>query len=149
MRKEIYMANFDLLRARSDFQYNCTMLRNQGIVLDEKGEALLFAKLLQLQISPDPANTTFCSDAEFYVNLTPTGYAVAGYYTLNGQNPSQRHPFQITVSKNNGFWGLASAYVAPDTKTGSNFLLTWVLLMLGCTFFGILMYFIISAAVGL
>ena len=143
------MANFDLLRARGDFEYNQTLLRKQGIVLDEKGEALLFAKLLQLQISPDPGNTVFCNDSEFFVSLTPTGYAVAGYYTVKGANPTVRHPFQLTVSKINGYWGTAAVYVAPDTKTGSNFLMTWLLLMLGCTFFGILMYFIISAAVGL
>ena len=143
------MANFDLLRARGDFEYNQTILRKQGVVLDEKGEALLFAKLLQLQISPNPNDTVFCSDSEFFVSQTPTGYAVAGYYTLRGQNPSQRYPFQQTVSKQNGYWGTAAVYVAPDTKTGSNFLMTWLLLMLGCTFFGILMYFIISAAVGL
>lgn len=141
------MANFDLNRARNDFEYNCTLLRNQGILLDEKGQALLFAKLLQLQTSPDPANTVFCSDQEFFVTQMPTGYAVAGYYTLGNQ--PQRIPFQINVSKATGLWSTANAYVAPDTKTGSNFLLTWLLLMLGCTAFGLLMYFIISAAVGL
>ena len=139
------MANYDIARAQSDFAYNVNLLRNQGIVLDERSEALLFAKLLQLQVSPDPANTVFGSDGEFFVSQNPTGYAVAGYYTLGGQ----RCPFQVNVSKHNGFWTTANAYVAPDTKTGSNFFLTWLLLMLGCTAFGILMYFIISAAVGL
>lgn len=139
------MANYDIARAQSDFAYNVNLLRNQGIVLDERGEALLFAKLLQLQVSPDPTNTVFGSDAEFFVSQSPTGYAVAGYYTLRGQ----RCPFQVNLSKNSGLWTMGNAYVAPDTKTGSNFLLTWLLLMLGCTVFGILMYFIISAAVGL
>lgn len=112
--------------------------------IDERREAVLFAKALYYHQNGSNI-ITFCNDNEFFVNLTPTGYSVAGYYQY--QN-GHRSAFNVTLKKTNGFWAPAANYVAPDTKTGSSFIWLWILLMVGCSLFGIIMYYVMSAAIG-
>ena len=112
--------------------------------ITEAREAVLFAKAMHFQ-QFGANNIVFCNDNEFFVSQTPTGYAVAGYYQYpNGYRAS----FNVTVKKQNGFWSPAASYVAPDTKSGSSFIWLWILLMFGCTMFGIIMYYVMSAAIG-
>lgn len=138
------VAGYNIPQAQKDLFDAYTAKRQQGITMDESQVAVLYAKILIQQTNRNISS--FCADNELYIAKNPSGYAITGYY-LDGSG--KRVPFQLTVCNQNGAWYPAKNYVAADTKSGSNFILLWLLLMLGCTAFGIIMYFIISAAVGL
>ena len=138
------MANYNVPQAQKELYDAYVAKRQQGVTLDEPQVAAMFAKILVRQTSRNVAS--FCADKELYIAKNPTGYEVTGYY-LDGSG--KRVPFQMPVCNKEGAWYPAKKYVGADTKTGSNFLLMWILLMAGCTIFGLIMYFIISAAVGL
>jgi hypothetical protein len=115
-------------------------LASAGVMIDEKTEAVLFAKAYQLSALRNPASARFCSDAEIFVSNSPTGYNVSGYV----DSDMGRTPFSHVVKKENGYWVPSVRHVAPDTKTGSNFIKTWVLLMAVCFGVGILMTILLS-----
>jgi len=143
------VVNFDVVRAQKEYYQKYVALKESGTVLDESQEAILFTKILQMQTVYDIRSIVFCSDDEFYVSKTPTGYAITGFYELNSNNGTRiRKPFNVTVCKNQGLWYPSVQYVAADTKSGSNFIILWILLSLGCTFMGIVMYFLISVEIG-
>ncbi len=141
------MKNYNVPAAQNIY---LQMLSQQTTPLSEAQEAVLFAKALQYQDIYYPNSVYFCSDNEFYVSPNPNGYAVTGYYDTMYQNgTSQRTPFSVTVRKTNGYWYPVKNYVGADTKTGSNFIITWILLMLGCTLVGLISYFALTAAIGI
>ena len=138
------MANYNIPQAQKELYDAYMAQKQQGIVLNESQLAALYAKILIRQTNRDAV--TFCADNELFIAKNPVGYAITGYsLDANGK----KMPFQITVCNQDGAWRPAKDYVAADTKRGSNFILLWILLMAGCTIFGLIMYFIISAAVGL
>ena len=138
------MADYNIPQAQKDLYDWYMAKQGEGVAVQEPQAAAMFAKLLIRQTSRNLVS--FCADNELYIAKNPSGYAVTGYY-LDGSG--KRAPFQITVCNKDGAWYPARNYVAADTKSGSSFILLWVLLCLGCTAMGIIMYFIISAAVGL
>lgn len=118
-------------------------------VPNEATEAILFAKALQLQNVYAPNGVRFCSDREFFVAPNPAGYAVTGYCEVQAANGAwNRVPFNFSICKQSGLWYPTAKYVGADTKAGTNFLIIWLLLMLGCTLIGLLSYYIMSAAIG-
>lgn len=137
------MQNSYIQQAQYEFSNELKALKENGIDLNEKQKAILFTKSL---IRQTRGNVTFCNDNEFFASKTPTGYDVVGFYF---DQQWQKTPFSITVCEQNGLWYPSKRYVAADTKSCSGSVLLWILLSLGCTLMGILMYFIISAAVGI
>lgn len=138
---------FDVVKAQEEFTREYSNLRNSVEGIDDTQEAILFAKILLKQKTYTNENIIFCSDNEFYVAKNPAGFAITGYYTLGCS--SKKIPFNITVCKYHGLWYPSKEYVAADTKSCSGSILIWILLSLGCTLMGILMYFLISAAIGI
>lgn len=138
------MADYNIPQAQKELYDAYVAKQQQGVTLNESQVAAMFAKILVRQTSRNL--TSFCADNELYIAKNPNGYAVTGYYL---DAAGKCVPFQISVCNQNGAWYPAKKYVAADTKAGSSFILLWVLLCLGCTAMGIIMYFIISAAVGL
>lgn len=140
------MRNYNVPAAQNIYMQ---MLSQYNYPLNDSQQALLFAKALQYQNGVDPSNMIFATDNEFFVSFTPTGYAVTGYYDVVYPNGMRnRVPFNVTVQKVNGMWYPSTAYVAADTKRGSNFIATWLLLMLGCGIIGLASYFVLSAIIG-
>ena len=138
------MADYNIPQAQKELYDWYKARQAEGTMVQESQVAAAFAKILIRQTNRNVAS--FCADNELYIAKNPTGYAVTGYY-LDGA--SKKVPFQISVCNQNGAWQPARKYVAADTKSGSSFILLWVLLCLGCTLMGVVMYFIISAMVGL
>lgn len=130
-------------RAQSDFAAEISRFSVGNLI--EEQEAIIFAKILVKQRIFNPQTITFCTDNEIFVSKSPIGYAITGYYLSEGK----KVPFQITVTKTTGLWYPSKQYVSPDTKSCSGYIGLWILISLGCTLMGILMYFLISAAVGL
>ena len=139
------MADYLVEQAQNTYNSEFTALQSNGTVLSEPQQASLFAKILIKQTDHPNANILFCSDSELFVSKTPTGYDVVGYYLYN----SEKKPFSITVCKINDLWYPSKRHVAADTKSCSSSIALWILLTLGCTLMGILMYYLISAAIGI
>ncbi len=140
------MKNYNIPTAQNIYMQ---MLSQYSYPLNDSQQALLFAKALQYQNGASPSNIVFAADNEFFVSQTPTGYAVTGYYDILSQGGVRnRVPFNVTVQKVNGMWYPSSNYVAADTKSGSNFIATWILLSVGCGIIGLASYFILSAIIG-
>lgn len=133
----------NIAQAQSDFAAEISQIEAGS--LHEEQEAIIFAKILIRQQIYNSHMITFCRDNEIFVSKSPAGYAITGYYLSEGK----KIPFQITVCKINGLWYPAKQYDAPDTKSCSGYIGLWVLISLGCTLMGIVMYFLISAAVEL
>ena len=135
---------FNIAEARNIYKklYAAEIQTNPAI--DEVREALLFAKALYLQ-SIGKENIRFCDDKEFFVSKTPTGYAVSGYYE---DNIGGRIPFNVTVKKNNGIWSPSASYIAADTKSITGFVWLWILLMVGCSLFGLLSLLFMKVIIG-
>ena len=140
------MKNYNIQAAQNAYMQ---LLSQYSVPLNDSQQALLFAKALQYQNVAYPANIYFAPDNEFFISDTPTGYAVSGYYDIVYPDTSRnRIPFTVTVNKFNGMWYPASTYVAADTKSGSSFLISWLLIMAGCGIIGLATYFVISAIIG-
>ncbi len=134
---------YNIEQAQRDYFAEEFRLGSAGIIMTEIQQAVLFAKIL---ISQGKPNITFCSDSDLFVSKTPTGYDVVGFYF----DPAYgKVPFNITVFKANNMWYLSQRYVAPDTKSCSGSILLWVLLCVGCSLMGVLMYYFISFLVGM
>ena len=106
--------------------------------------AAMFSKILIKQTSFDLI--AFCEDDEMYISKTPMGYDVVGFYF---NQYKRKIPFSISVTRQNGVWLPAQKYIAADTKSCSSYIWLWVLLSVGCTLMGILMYYLMSAAIGI
>lgn len=139
------MANYNIQKAQADFQVQLQKALEEGPVSEGK-EAFIYAKELVKQQIFNADRAVFCEEREAYVSNTPTGYAVTGYYTLPGED--KRNPFQLTVCKQNGFWYPSRQHVGADTKSCSGYIWLWILISVGCTLMGLLMYYLISAAIG-
>lgn len=133
-----------IMQAQSQFLQEEQEMRLKGINFDERLQALLFAKLLLKQTFGK--SIVFCSDNEFFISKNPIGYEIAGYYS---DYENSKIPFSLTVCKTSERWYPSKQYVAPDTKSCSNSLWLWLIIMLGCTLMGIIMYFLISSSVGI
>ncbi len=131
---------YNIPQAQKDFFFS------GGENLTEEQQAVLFAKILISQSAYGNGFLTFCNDNELFVSKTPTGFDVVGFY-LNSYN--NKIPFTITVCKIKNLWYPSKKYVSADTKSCSGSILLWVLLSLGCTLMGILMYYLMSAAIGI
>ena len=140
------MSVYNVGQAQTDYYNELEYLRSRGIILDENQQAVVFAKILVRQTAYGNPNVTFCSDNELFVSKTLTGYDVVGYYI---DYTGARKPFNVTVCKIENFWYPSKRYVGADTKSCSGSILLWILLMLGCSLAGILMYFIMSSAIGI
>ncbi len=138
------MAEYNIQQAQYEYYSEISRLNQAGIFLNESQEAVIFAKILVRQTTYSNEYITFCTDNEMYVSKTPTGYDVVGYYI---DNRGTRQPFNTTVCKVNGQWYPAKRYVAADTKSCSSVIVLWILLMLGCSVGGVLMYYFISAMI--
>lgn len=142
--------NYDLARAQSELEKEIIWHEKQGLVLDESKMAVIYAKALINQQIYANGEIAFCKDNEFYVSKNPAGYAITGYYIIQNRNATiLKKPFNITVCNMNGQWCPAQTYVAADTKSCSGQIALWFLISVGCTLMGILMYYIISAAIGI
>lgn len=140
------MTEYNVSQAQKEYLNKVIELKNNQIVINEKQEAILFAKILVKQTIYSNENMSFCGDNELFVSKTPTGYDVVGYYIIN---QGIKKPFNITVCKVNELWYPSKRYIAADTKSCSGSILLWVLLSIGCTLMGILMYYLMSAAIGI
>ena len=143
---EDVMQEYNIQQAQKEYNEEIVLLKNSGTYLSEAQEAICFAKILIKQTTYSRENIVFCNDSEFFVSKTPTGYDVVGYYI---RNIGTKNPFTVTVCKINNLWYPSKKYIAADTKSCSNSILLWVLLSLGWTLMGILMYFLMSAAIGI
>ena len=112
--------------------------------LTESQCAAIFAKILVKQTNP--RIIAFCDEGDMYISKTPVGYDVVGFYINSFQ---QKTPFSVSVTQQNGAWFPAQKYVASDTKSCSSYIWLWVLLCVGCALMGMLMSFLISAAIGI
>ncbi len=139
------MTGYNVQQAQNEYLNELTKLKNNQIELNESQEAMLFAKILVKQTIYSKEEVVFCSDSELFVSKTLTGYDVVGYYMYQGN----KRPFNITVCKVNEAWYPSKRYVGADTKSCSSSILLWVLLSVGCTLMGILMYYLMSAAIGI
>ena len=143
------MNHFDLVKAQKQFNEMYESLKSSCGTVSESQEAILFAKALQLQTAQSPDHVKFCSEGEFFVSSTLTGYAVTGYYDVcSPSGKCTRTPFNITVRKIDGVWYPSVKYVGADTRSGSNFIAMWLLISIGCTLVGLISYFIMKAAIG-
>lgn len=140
------MQEYNVQNAQKEYSEKITEFKENGIELSESQQAIIFAKMLVKQTVYSVADTEFCNDNEIYVSKTPTGYDVVGYYI---DYLGKRCPFNITVCKINELWYPSRRYIAADTKSCSGYILLWILISLGCTLMGILMYFLMSAAIGI
>ena len=140
------MSGYNVGQAQTDYYNEPEYLRSRGIILEEKQQAVVFAKILVRQSAYGNPVITFCNDNELFVSKTLTGYDVVGYYI---DNTGARNPFNVTVCKIENFWYPSQRYVAADTKSCSSSILLWILLMIGCSLAGIFMYFIMSSAIGI
>ena len=119
-----------------------------GLEIDEAQEAILFVKAIYIQ-ELENQKYCFCEDCEFFVEKNLNGYSVTGYYeTVCDDGNKERTPFNLTVCKKDANWALSTKYVPLDTKTGTNFIVLWILLMIGCTLFGYLSYLLLKAMIG-
>ena len=139
------MFEYNIQQAHKEFLNELERFKNNQIEFDEKQEAILFAKILIKQ-TVYLNNVLFCSDNELFISKTPTGYDVVGYYV---SNQGIKKPFNITVCKINELWYPSKRYIAADTKSCSGSILLWVLISIGCSLMGILMYYLMSAAIGI
>ncbi len=137
------MENYNIAMAQQNYAAEEFYYNQNGIVLTEQQQAVSFAKIL---IRQNNGNVVFCNDRELFVSKTPAGYDVVGYF-IDAFNVKK--PFNITVNKVNNLWYPAKRYVAADTKAGSNYILIFILISIGCSLMGLLSYFLISAFVGL
>ena len=135
--------NFNVVQAREIYNSLCRNEINNNTILTEEKEALLFTKALHIQLYGP--KTVFCEDNQFFISKTPTGYAVAGFCE---DHYAEKHSFNVTVCKTNDIWNLSSTYISPDTKTVTNSVVLWVLLMLGCSLVGFMSYLILKAVIG-
>lgn len=140
------MQEYNIQQAQKEYNDEMILLENNGIELNEYQEAACFAKILIKQTVYSYENLVFCKDNELFISKTPTGYDVVGYYIGHKET---KNPFNVTVCKVNNLWYPSKKYIAADTKSCSSSILLWVLLSLGCTLMGILMYFLMSAAIGI
>lgn len=140
------MQDYFIQQAQNEFSREIASRTNNGISLSDDQKAILFAEILIKQTIYPQGNVTFCNDNECFVSKTPTGYDVVGFYW---DYEGKKKPFNLTVCHDNDLWYPSKRYVAADTKSCSGSILLWILISLGCTLMGILMYFIISAAVGI
>ena len=140
------MQEYNIQQAHEEYNKEIVLLKNSGTTLSEVQEAICFAKILIKQRTFSRENIVFCNDSELFVSKSPTGYDVVGYYI---KTPGTKNPFTVTVCKINNLWYPSKKYIAADTKSCSGSILLWVLLSLGCTLMGILMYFLMSAAIGI
>ena len=140
------MQDYNIHQAQKEYSDEIRKYKENSIELNEKQQAILFAKILIKQTNYSNANIVFCNDNELFVSKTPTGYDVVGFY-INYQGT--KNPFNLTVCKVNELWYPSKRYIAADTKSCSASILSWILLSLGCTLMGILMYYLLSAAIGI
>lgn len=140
------MSGYDVELAQKEYLSEVAKLRNNQVELSENQSAILFTKILLKQKVCAYENILFCGDNEFFVSKTPTGYDVVGYYISNQEIKT---PFNMTVCKVDEQWYPSRRYIAADTKSCSISILLWVLLLIGCSLMGILMYYLMSAAIGI
>ena len=134
---------FDIILAREIYKKIYELERKEDSHICEKNEAILFTKALYMQLYGE--EISFCADKDFFVNQTPNGYAVTGYLThKNGD----KLPFHITVNKLDNKWSPSTNYISPDTKSVSGIVWLWLLLMVGCSLFGLISYLILKASIG-
>lgn len=140
------MTEIEVQQARKEYNDEIAILKDSNIELDDNRQAALFAKILIKRTAHSNTDIMFCNDNEMFVSKTPTGYDVVGYYT---DCSGTKSPFNITVCKINDIWYPSRRYIAADTHACSGTIILWILLSLGCTLVGILMYYIMSAAIGI
>ena len=126
-----------------DFLNEIMVLKRNSIELTEPQQASLFSKIL---IKQHNVNIRFCENEDLYISRTPNGYDIVGYYM---NSTDKKIPFSISVCKINDLWYPSKRYIAADTHSCSSHILLWLLISLGCTLMGILMYFLMSAAIGI
>ena len=140
------MTEFDVQLARKEYDNQIAIFEKSNIVLQESEQAALFAKILVKQTTYSNGDIIFCNDSDMFISKTPTGYDVVGYYN---DSAATKVPFNITVCKIDGIWWPSRRYVSADTKSCSGSIALWILISLGCTLMGILMYYLMSAAIGI
>ena len=140
------MQSYNIQLAQQAYAKELSELKCAGNALSESQEALLFSKILVKQADHSNKHITFCRDSEMFVSKTPTGYDVVGYY-IDGEG--NKSPFSLTVCKVDALWYLSQRRVAADTKSCSSYIILWVLLSVGCTLMGIIMFYLISASIGI
>ncbi|MBQ2940992.1 MAG: hypothetical protein IJD97_02020 [Clostridia bacterium] len=140
------MTEYEVQQVQKKYGDQIAILKNSNVELNEKQQATLFAKLLVKQTTYSDEDIVFCDDNELFISKTPTGCDVVGYYKTSAGTKS---PFNVTVCKINGIWYPSKRYVAADTKSCSSYIFLWFLISLGCTLMGILMYYLISASIGI
>ena len=95
------MSGYNVGQAQTDYYNELEYLRSRGIILEEKQQAVVFAKILVRQSAYGNPVITFCNDNELFVSKTLTGYDVVGYYI---DNTGARNTFNVTVCKIEIFW---------------------------------------------
>ena len=140
------MPYYNVEQAQKEYASEMKEHTENSVAFCEKQQAALFAKILIKQTIYSKEHLVFCEDNELFVSKTPTGYDVVGFYI---DHTGIKNPFSITVCKINELWYPSKRYVAADTKSCSGSILLWILLSLGCTLMGILMYYLMSAAIGI
>ena len=134
---------FNVVFAREIYKKLYELEYEKNSCIDVNREAILFTKALHMQLYGE--KIIFCADQDFFVSKSPTGYAVAGYFI---QENNVKVPFTVTVNKLDNNWSPAPTYVSPDTKSVSCSIWMWVLLMAGCSLFGLISYLILKASIG-
>ena len=140
------MYEYNVRQAQEEYARTIKTFKQDRNEPEEGQQAICFAKILIRQTVYPKEGVVFCRDNELFLSKTPAGYDVVGYFI---DASGAKRPFSVSVCKINGLWYPAKQYVAPDTKSCSASILLWILLSIGCTLMGILMYYLISVSIGI